>query len=200
MPPASRSAPTPPRCRGTVAFVLVARTMRRRPPGASTCSGCCTAGGRALGRGQTVQLARHRWDRGGGGPVEHATRRQLQLLSSQSLPVVYSHDPKGCAGGGYAAHVTVGPNTTPVTRTVAFALVASGPGSASTSRFYVVVGPAGQGGTGTAPTTTTTPTTTTVPLSAVPATTTVPSSTAPKTSVATAESSNWSGYVTTGGP
>ena len=45
------------------------------------------------------------------GTVEHATRCQLQLLSSQSLPVVYSHDTKGCAGGGYTARVTVGPNT-----------------------------------------------------------------------------------------
>ena len=134
------------------------------------------------------------------GRVEHATSCQLQLLSSQSFPVVYSHDPKGCTSGAYAAHVTVGPNTTPVMRTVAFALVVNGRASASTIRFYVVVGPAGQAGTGTPPTTTTAPTTTTVPSSAVPATTTVPSSTAPKTSVTTGQSSNWSGYVTTGGP
>ena len=59
--------------------------------------------------------------------VANATSCQLQLLSSQSFTVVYSHNPKDCSAD-YSARVTIGPNTTAVTRTVAFGPVVPLPG------------------------------------------------------------------------
>jgi len=101
--------------------------------------------------------------------VANATSCQLQLLSSQSFAVVYSHNPKDCSGD-YSARVSIGPNTTAVARTVAFALVArnAASGSASTARLYLdlAAGAPGQIVTHTfAPPTTTVPGT--VPLAPV---------------------------------
>jgi hypothetical protein len=73
------------------------------------------------------------------GRVEHATSCRLQILSSQSFAVVYSHNAKSCASGSYSAHISVGPNPTAVPRTIAFALVASNGTSSSTDRFYVLL-------------------------------------------------------------
>ena len=59
------------------------------------------------------------------GTVRHAASCQLELLSRQSFPVVYSHNPTtACRSGRYSALVTIGANTSRVKRTVAFALVA----------------------------------------------------------------------------
>ena len=78
------------------------------------------------------------------GTVEHASTCQLELLSTQPFPVVYSHDPKGCVSGSYSAKVVIEANPTPVKRTVAFAVVARNETSSSTGRFYVALakGPA----------------------------------------------------------
>ena len=73
------------------------------------------------------------------GRVANATSCQLQLLSSPSFAVVYSHDPKSCTGGTYSARVTVAPNPTTAPVTVGFALVARGSASSSSGRFYVVL-------------------------------------------------------------
>ena len=46
------------------------------------------------------------------GTVRHAGTCQLELLSRQSFPVVYSHNPTtACRSGRYSAHVTIGANT-----------------------------------------------------------------------------------------
>ena len=72
------------------------------------------------------------------GSVQHATSCQLQLLSHQSFPVVYSHNPtNSCQGGNYSAHMVIGANPSRMSRTVAFALVARNQSSAFTGRFYV---------------------------------------------------------------
>ncbi len=49
------------------------------------------------------------------GKVKRATWCQLKLLSSHTLPVVYSHNPKKCTSGSYTAHVNVviGPDSRP---------------------------------------------------------------------------------------
>jgi hypothetical protein len=73
------------------------------------------------------------------GHVEHATSCQLEVLSHQSFPVVYSHAPKSCTGGGYLAHVVIGANPGSVRRTVAFALVARNQSSSFIGRFYVAL-------------------------------------------------------------
>jgi len=73
------------------------------------------------------------------GTVEHASTCQLELLSTQPFPVVYSHDPKGCVSGSYSAKVVIEANPTPVKRTVAFAVVARNETSSSTGRFYVAL-------------------------------------------------------------
>ncbi len=73
------------------------------------------------------------------GTVENATTCQLQLLSTQSFPVVFAHNTRSCSNGTFSAQVTVGPNTTPVQRTVAFDLVASNSVSTSVGRFYVLL-------------------------------------------------------------
>jgi hypothetical protein len=118
--------------------------------------------------------------------VANATSCQLQLLSSQSFAVVYSHNPKDCSGN-YSARVTIGPNTTAVARTVAFALVArnAASGPASTARLYLGLA---AGAPGQIVTNTSAPPTTTVP------------GTVPSAPVTDEESSNWSGYSSTGGP
>jgi peptidoglycan/xylan/chitin deacetylase (PgdA/CDA1 family) len=74
------------------------------------------------------------------GRVEHASSCQLQLLSRQSFPVVYSHNPtSACHDGNYSAHVTIGANPTPVPRVVAFGLIARNSTSGFTGRFYVLL-------------------------------------------------------------
>jgi hypothetical protein len=128
------------------------------------------------------------------GVVANAASCQLELLSSQSFAVVYSHNAKSCRGGTYSARVTVGPNTTGVPRTVAFALVARNAAFASTGRFYVVLAPASK------PAPTTVPPTTTVPPAAVSPAPTVTPQGPPSVPVTDDESSNWSGYAAVGGP
>ncbi len=74
------------------------------------------------------------------GAVEHAASCQLRLLSRQSFPVVYSHNPTtACSGGSFSAHVTIGANPSPVRRTVAFALVARNGPFTFLGRFYVAL-------------------------------------------------------------
>ena len=76
------------------------------------------------------------------GTVENAATCQLELLSRQSFPVVYSHNPTtACQDGSFSAHVTIGANPSPVKRTVAFALVARNGAYSSTGRFYVSLEP-----------------------------------------------------------
>jgi len=74
------------------------------------------------------------------GRVEHATSCQLQLLSHQPFPVVYSHNPTtACRSGSYSAHLVIGANPSPVSRTVAFGLVARNGPYSFLGRFYVVL-------------------------------------------------------------
>jgi hypothetical protein len=76
------------------------------------------------------------------GTLKNANTCQLVLLSRQSFPVVYSHNPtNSCQGGNYSAHVTIGANPSATNRTVAFALIARNGTYKSTGRFYVVLGP-----------------------------------------------------------
>ena len=58
------------------------------------------------------------------GTVRHAVWCQLELVSHQSLSVVYSHKPKRCATGKYSAHVLIGKNAEPKDYRVTFALLA----------------------------------------------------------------------------
>jgi Peptidase A4 family len=134
------------------------------------------------------------------GKLKRASSCQLRLLSHQSFPVVYASNARHCAGN-FSAHVTIGANTTPVERSVAFALVARNGKRRFAGMFYVSLAPlvrnkrllrttspaAARPGrttsTGPAPrtTTTTTPageTTTTGPTSTGP-TSTGPTSTGP---------------------
>ena len=146
------------------------------------------------------------------GTVERATTCQLEFLSSQSFPVVYSHNPKTCSAGSYSARVTIGPNPSAVQRTVAFALVARNQASASAGRFYLLLAgghraPAGPGSlpANKRPASTSTPPASTAAASTAaastpPATTTVPATTAPAVSLTNDQSSNWSGYVVGDGP
>ncbi len=72
------------------------------------------------------------------GTVRNAASCQLVLLSHQSFPVVYSHNPTtACRHGTFSAHVVIGANPTPVTRIVAFALVARNGPFSFTGPFYV---------------------------------------------------------------
>ena len=73
------------------------------------------------------------------GDVKNATSCRMELLSSQSFPVIYSHDPKTCASGSYSAHVTVGANPGSTNRKVAFALLARNHSSSSVGRFYLTL-------------------------------------------------------------
>ena len=76
------------------------------------------------------------------GAIENATSCQLELLSRQSFPVVYSHNPTtACRNGSYSAFVTIGANPSSIKRTVAFALVARNGYSSFTGQFYVSLGP-----------------------------------------------------------
>jgi hypothetical protein len=76
------------------------------------------------------------------GTVKNANTCQLVLLSRQSFPVVYSHNPTtACQGGNYSAHVTIGANPSATNRTVAFALIARNGTYTSRGRFYVVLEP-----------------------------------------------------------
>ena len=117
------------------------------------------------------------------GVVLHASTCQLELLSSQSFAVVYSHNPTSCTSGSFSARVTIGPNPTPVARTVAFALVARNSVSSSSSQVYILLA------AGAAKTTAATP----------PGTTTAPAS-GTSVPVVASQSSNWSGYAALGGP
>ncbi|HTT89602.1 MAG TPA: hypothetical protein VMF65_08595, partial [Acidimicrobiales bacterium] len=72
------------------------------------------------------------------GRVKNARSCQLELLSRQSFPVVYSHDATtACRNGAFSAHVEIGANPSPVARTVAFALVASDGSLSAIGPFYV---------------------------------------------------------------
>ncbi len=113
------------------------------------------------------------------GRVANATRCWLEVLSRQSFPVVFSRDPRSCTSGHFQARVTIGPNPTPLPRTVALALVASNAASGYQGRFYVRLQP---GATSASP----------VP----PATPLAPSA----AQLVEEDSSNWSGYVAVGGP
>jgi hypothetical protein len=127
--------------------------------------------------------------------VQNASMCQLRLLSAQAFAVVYSHNARACTSGAYSAQVTIGPNNTSVQRTVAFALVAFDNATNATDsadRFYVLLSGGRATGTSTSPP----PGSTTVP----PSTTTVPSVSASSQAPATMDSSNWSGYATSGGP
>jgi len=74
------------------------------------------------------------------GSVKHATSCQLQLLSHEPFPVIYSHNPtSGCEGGDYAADVTIGANTGSAKRLVAFTLIARNASSSFAAKFYVVL-------------------------------------------------------------
>ena len=123
-----------------VAFDLIARNstsgftgrfyvLLAAAPPAIVLSARATPGTLAVGGG-TVAVA---------GKVKHATSCQLELLSHQSFPVVYSHNPKDCLSGAYSARVVIGANPSPISRTVSFALVARNKTSSFTGRFYVVL-------------------------------------------------------------
>jgi hypothetical protein len=70
--------------------------------------------------------------------VKDARTCQIEVLSRQSFPVIYSHNPTtACQNGAFSAHVLIGANPSPVKRTVAFALVAVNGPLSSTGLFYV---------------------------------------------------------------
>lgn len=117
------------------------------------------------------------------GVVLHASTCQLELLSSQSFAVVYSHNPTSCASGSFSARATIGPNPTLVARTVAFALVARNNASGSSKGVHILLA------AGAAMTTVGTP----------PGTTTGPAS-GTSVPVVASQSPNWSGYAAMGGP
>ena len=139
----SSSGPTRARVKRTVAFALVARDGSLSFTGLfyvslapllapSVLSAYATPS--ALGpSGGTVTVT---------GRVKNARSCQLELLSRQSFPVVYSHNPTtACRNGTFSAHVLIGGNPSPVKRTVAFALVARDGSLSSTGLFYVSLAP-----------------------------------------------------------
>ena len=69
--------------------------------------------------------------------VAHSASCQLELLTPEPFPVVFSHNPKPCGSGPYSARVTIGPNSGTAPAEVAFALVARNSASAYPGRFYV---------------------------------------------------------------
>ncbi len=76
------------------------------------------------------------------GRVKNARSCQLELLSRQSFPVVYSHNATtACQNGTFSARVLIGGNPSPVKRSVAFALVARDGSLASTGLLYVSLAP-----------------------------------------------------------
>ena len=84
------------------------------------------------------------------GRVKNARSCQLEVLSRQSFPVVYSHNPTtACQDGAFSAHVSPsGPTRAPVKRTVAFALhrpatATCRPSGASTSSLAPLPGAGG---------------------------------------------------------
>ena len=188
--------PNPPGVVRTIAFVLVARgegstadrlfRIRLAALPAATVLKAQAAPAELPASGASFTIT---------GVVAHAASCQLELLSRQSFAVVYSHNAKSCRGGAYSARVTVGPNTTGVPRTVAFALVARNAAFASTSRLYVVLAPASKPATTPVP-----PTTTTVPPAANSPAPTVTPEGPPSVPVSDDESTNWSGYAAVGGP
>ena len=72
--------------------------------------------------------------------VRYATTCRLELLSRQSFPVVYASNSRPCTSGSFSANVVIGPNSSPVRRTVAFALVASNNTSSFSGIFDVLLG------------------------------------------------------------
>ena len=178
--------PNPTGVQRTVAFALLARNaasasvgrfyvlLARAVPAAVLSAQATPA--QLPATGGTVSIA---------ATVADATSCQLQLLSSQSFAVIFSHNPKSCANGDFSARVTIGPNPTGVPRTVAFALLARNAASASVGRFYVLLA-AGAGGQ-------------TVTGSSAPPTTATPGTT-PPAPTDNVQSSNWSGYSSVGGP
>jgi hypothetical protein len=90
--------------------------------------------------------------------VRNATSCQLLLLSHQPFRVVYASNVRPCTSA-FTAHVVIGRNTSPLPRTVAFALIARGGKSAFTGRFYVALAGRLQTPPTTTPPTTTPPTT-----------------------------------------
>ena len=74
------------------------------------------------------------------GTVKNANTCQLVLLSRQSFPVVYSHNPTTACQEREPTRLTSrsGPTRAPAKRTVAFALVARNGTYSSSGRFYVV--------------------------------------------------------------
>ena len=72
------------------------------------------------------------------GVVGHASSCRLELLSRQSIPVVYASNLRPCRGS-FTAHVTIGANNSAVNRTVAFALVASNKPSSFRGDFYITL-------------------------------------------------------------
>ena len=76
------------------------------------------------------------------GRVKNTRSCQLELLSGQSIPVVYSHNATtDCRDGAFSAHVLIGANPSPVERTLAFASVAEDGHLSFTGRFYVSLAP-----------------------------------------------------------
>jgi peptidoglycan-N-acetylglucosamine deacetylase len=74
------------------------------------------------------------------GAVAHAASCQLELISHQSFPVVYSHNPtSACRDGTYRAHVIIGANPSSVQRTIAFDLRARNNALSFVGRFYIVL-------------------------------------------------------------
>lgn len=94
------------------------------------------------------------------GVVRHAITCQLELLSQQSFPVVYASNVRPCSSS-FQARVTIGRNHSPVSRTVAFSLIARGYTSIFTAGFSVSLA---SGPPKTTTTTSTTTTTTTPPV------------------------------------
>lgn len=110
------------------------------------------------------------------------TTCQLKLLSHQSFPVVYSAHPKRCRVN-FHAYIAVGPNPTPVYRSVAFELIArNAAGQFSRGLFFVQLAPYGSSFTAPAPPV--------VSTAAPPPPTSVP--------VSQRVSDNWSGYEVSG--
>jgi peptidoglycan-N-acetylglucosamine deacetylase len=76
------------------------------------------------------------------GAVADAKSCQLDLVSRQSFPVVYSHDSTtGCRSGAYTAYVVIGANPSPIQRIIAFDLMARHQPFSSSGRFYILLGP-----------------------------------------------------------
>jgi hypothetical protein len=124
--------------------------------------------------------------------IKHAKTCQLHLLSQQAFNVVYATNVRPCSDG-FTAHITVGPNSSRVHRTVAFSLVTHAGKSKFTGYFYL-----GMAANSKAPP----PTTAVAPA---PTTTVPPARTKTTTPGSNAgyysqRSYNWSGYAVAGGP